>query len=484
MIAASVVAVDLGATSGRVVLGHVDTNRLGLDLVHRFANTPVPVWDGLRWNILGLYGEVLTGIRDALSREPGARSIGVDSWAVDYALIRGDRVLGNPFHYRDTRTARGVDRVHARIPHSELYRRNGLQYLPFTTAYQLATEPQEMLGLADRMLLIPDLIGYWLTGRQRAEITNASTTGLLPLGADEWDRDLLERLGIPTHLTPPLIAPGETLGALAGDTAAHVGATGELPVVAVGSHDTASAVVAIPMTDPATAAYISCGTWGLVGLELERPVVTDTAREAGFTNERGVDGRTRFLHNVMGLWLLSESVRQWERESGRQVQLSELLACAALVPADRTAVFDVDDPAFAAPGDIPARIAAWYADRDLPAPASRPEFVRAIIESLADAFARGIAAAADLTGRTVATIHLVGGGSLNTLLCQRTAGRAGIPVIAGPVEATALGNVLIQARAIGAVPADADLESLRGLVAATQPQRQYLPQPQHARLTS
>lgn len=480
----SVVAVDLGATSGRVVLGHVGADRLDLEVVHRFPNQPVPVRDGLRWDILGLYGEVLTGIRRALRQAPEARSIGVDSWAVDYALLRGDRMLGDPFHYRDTRTGRGVERVHARIPHARLYERNGLQFLPFTTLYQLATEPQEILGLADTALLIPDLIGYWLTGQRRAEVTNASTTGLLSIERPEWDGASAEQLGLPRHLAPALIRPGETVGAVSAEVAALLDAREGLVVTAVGSHDTASAVAAVPMADPATAAYISCGTWGLVGLELEQPILTDDARVAGFTNERGVDDRIRFLHNVMGLWLLSESVRQWERESGHQLLLTELLACAAQVPADRVAVFDAEDPVFAAPGDMPARIAAWYAERGLTAPASRPEFVRAIIESLADAFARTVVTAARLAGRTVDRIHLVGGGALNELLCRRIADRAGLPVVAGPVEATALGNILVQARAVGALGSDADLSAMRALVARTQPQITYTPDAQPSRLAS
>lgn len=266
------------------------------------------------------------------------------------------------------------------------------------------------------------------------------------------------------------MSPGEPFGPLRTAVAAELGAPSGIEVVAVGSHDTASAVVAVPMRAE-SAAYISCGTWGLVGVELEQPVTTDAARDANFTNERGVDGRVRFLHNVMGLWLLSESVRWWERD-GDRIDLSELLAAAASVTAP-VAVFDADDPRFLAPGDLPGRIAEWCAERGVAAPANRAEFARSIIESLAEAFAGAVRTASVLSGVDVETIHVVGGGALNELLCRRTADRAGIPVLAGPVEATAIGNVLVQARAQGFV--DGDLEALRALVAQAFAPRRYEP---------
>ena len=283
----------------------------------------------------------------------------------------------------------------------------------------------------------------------------------------EWDYALMELLGLEASVLPRLVSPGASLGALRPDVAADLGAPAGVEVVAVGSHDTASAVVAVPMRAE-SAAYISCGTWGLVGVELEQPVTTDAAREANFTNEGGVDGRVRFLHNVMGLWLLSESVRWWERD-GSSIDLPELLAQAAAVTTDVT-VFDANDPRFLAPGDLPGRIAEWCAERGVPAPQSRAEFARSIIESLAEAFAGAVGTASILSGVDVETIHVVGGGALNELLCRRTADRSGLPVLAGPVEATAIGNVLVQGRAAGF--AGADLESLRALVAASfQPVR-------------
>ncbi len=470
MTGGSVAAVDLGATSGRVIVGHVDAaaGRLELDHVARFPNGPVRLASGLHWDFTGLYRDLTRGLADAFRREPGVASIGVDSWAVDYGLLRGDRMLGEPFHYRDVRNERAVERVHAVVPFEELYRRNGLQFLPFNTVYQLAAEQSDgLLDLADSMLLIPDLIGFQLTGTRVAELTNASTTGLVGVETGEWDYELMERLGLEASVLPRLVSPGASLGGLRPDVAADLGAPAGVEVVAVGSHDTASAVVAVPMR-PESAAYISCGTWGLVGVELEQPVTTDAAREANFTNEGGVDGRVRFLHNVMGLWLLSESVRWWERD-GSSIDLPELLAQAAAVTTD-VAVFDANDPRFLAPGDLPGRIAEWCAERGVPAPQSRAEFARSIIESLAEAFAGAVRTASILSGVDVETIHVVGGGALNELLCRRTADRSGIPVLAGPVEATAIGNVLVQARAAGF--AGSDLESLRALVAASfQPVR-------------
>ncbi|WEK12749.1 MAG: rhamnulokinase [Candidatus Microbacterium phytovorans] len=481
MTGGTVAAVDLGATSGRVIAGHVGPDTLETVTVARFPNEPVVAGDGLHWNLLGMYGAVLAGLREAFAQADadGIRSIGVDSWAVDYGLLRGardgaeGRLLGEPFHYRDERTARGVAAVHAAVPHAELYERNGLQFLPFNTLYQFAAEDPAVRDLADTALLIPDLVAYWLTGIARAELTNASTTGLLRWSDGRWDTALADALGIPARLLPPLIAPGERMGALRHNVAAALGAPAGVDVTAVGSHDTASAVVAVPMRADA-AAYISCGTWGLVGVEVDRLVLTPEALAANFTNEGGVDGRVRLLHNVMGLWVLSETVRGWERaDGGATIDLGELLAAAAEVPASAAPVFDVDDPRFLPPGDMPARIDAWCAENGVATPRSRAEYTRSIVESLAQAFADTVATAGRLGHVDVRTIHIVGGGALNELLCQRTADRSGTPVLAGPVEATALGNVLVQARAVGLV--SGSLESLRDLVARTHAPRRYLP---------
>ncbi|MCP2032828.1 rhamnulokinase [Okibacterium sp. HSC-33S16] len=457
----TVAAVDLGATSGRVMLGHVGPNELRLELVSRFPNGPVEVNGSLHWNLTGLYQSVLAGLTEAATRAPDLASIGIDSWAVDYGLLSGGALVGEPFHYRDSRTAKGVAAVHARVPFAELYAQNGLQFLAFNSLYQFAADG-DALHTADSALLIPDLLAYWLTGARVTESTNASTTGLLTV-TGQWNESLMAQLDLPRELFAPLVSPGAPIGTLVPQVAEHTGLAPSTPVTAVGSHDTASAVVGVPMTAP-DAAYISCGTWGLVGLELDRPVLSDASRDANFTNEGGVDGRVRFLHNVMGLWLLSESVRTWERESGTAIDLPTLLAQAAAVTGP-VPVFDANDARLMAPGDMPARIAELLRESNQPVPLSQAEFTRSILDSLADAFAHAVHTASRLAGTNVSVIHIVGGGSLNTLLCQLTADRAGLPVLAGPVEATAIGNVLVQARAVGLI--DGDLESLRALVAAS-----------------
>ena len=465
----SVAAIDLGATSGRVMIGRVSDGMLELEAVVRFPNGPVRGDDGLHWDFSALFAHILDGLREAAHREPGLASAGIDSWAVDYGLIADGRLLAEPFHYRDERTARGVEKVHSQIPFEELYRRTGLQFLPFNTLYQYAAEPD--LPRADVALLIPDLVAFLLTGVRAAERTNASTTGLVDVRTGEWDLELASRLGIPASILPTIVDPGTHLGRLTGDAEDAVGTA--LDIVAVGSHDTASAIVAVPLSTP-DAAYISCGTWGLVGVELDEPVVSDAAREANFTNEGGVDGRVRFLHNVTGLWLLSESVRTWEAEAGDRIDLPSLLADAASVDGD-IPLFDASDPRLSAPGDMPARIAAVLREAGEPVPATRAAFARTIVESIAQAFAGALRTAGRLTGRDIDVVHIVGGGALNRLLCQATADRAGLPVLAGPVEATALGNVLVQARAHGWFGTDASLETLRDAVVAAFPPERYEP---------
>ncbi|MPV50899.1 rhamnulokinase [Pseudactinotalea sp. HY160] len=470
----TVAAVDLGATSGRVMAGRL-TGAAGRAEVHleevaRFRNGPAPLASGLHWDFTGLLGALARGVA-ACVREHGAASIAVDSWAVDYGLLRGDRLLGDPFHYRDPRTARGVAYVHERLDFAALYARTGLQFLPFNTLYQLAAERGGgVLEAADSLLLMPDLVNFQLAGVRATERTNASTTGMLDVHTGDWDPAILRAAGVDRALLAPLVDPGELIGPTHARASEYWHIPAGVPVLSVGSHDTASAVAAVPM-DPGTSAYVSCGTWGLVGVETAAPVTTEAARAANFTNEGGVDGRIRLLRNVMGLWLLSESVRTWQR-SGLDVSVPALLREAARV--EEAPLFDVDDEAFLAPGDMPARITAWFTGRGLRAPAGPAAVTRSIVESLAEAFARTAHDAARLGGITpLRTIHVVGGGSLNELLCQRTADRAGLPVVAGPVEGTALGNVLVQARHHGWVTGG--LEELRAVVARSVELRRFEP---------
>ena len=469
----SVAAIDLGASSGRVMLGEVGPDHLRLTAAARFANAPVREADGLHWDVSGLHRQALDGLRVAAAAAPsGLASVGIDSWAVDYGLLERGRLLAEPFHYRDERRgAEGPRLVHGRVPAAELYARTGLQFLPFNTVYQLAADRR--IAAADRLLLVPDLLAHWLTGVEATERTNASTTGLLSVTSGGWDDELIAALGLPRGLFAHLVDPGTTIGTLLPEVGEAIGAPG-LPVVAVGSHDTASAVVGVPMAGD-DAAYISLGTWGLVGLELDNPVLTEAARTANFTHEGGVDGTIRFLTNVMGTWLLSETLRTWGRDD-----LGALLAAAADVTG-AVPVFDVQDPRFVAPGDMPARIAAWCAEHEVPAPVDEAHLVRSIVESLAAAYADALDTAATLSGRMIRKVHVVGGGSQNALLCQALADRTGLPVVAGPVEATALGNVLVQGRAAGALRGG--LDDLRDLVRRTHDLQSFMPATAGTRLS-
>jgi sugar (pentulose or hexulose) kinase len=461
---ALVAAADLGASSGRVMTGRVGPGLLELREVHRFPNIPVRAGGTLHWDILGLYREVAEGLAAAAAGATLA-SAGIDSWGVDYGLLdSGGALLGNPVHYRDSRTDGVVERVLAAVQAAELYQVTGIQQLPINTLCQLvAAAGTPQLAAASTLLLIPDLLGYWLTGSVGAEITNASTTQLLDVRKRTWATSLMERAGIPAGLFPALRGPGEVIGELLPEVS---GLPAGLPVIAVGSHDTASAVVSVPARG-GNFAYISSGTWSLVGMELAAPVLTDASRRENFTNEAGIDGTIRYLRNVAGLWLLQESLRSWPA-----ADLDGLLADAAREK-ELGWVIDADDPVLLAPGDMPARIAAACQAAGQAPPASRAQTVRCIMDSLALAHRRAVNAAQELSGRHADTVHLVGGGARNALLCQLTADACGLPVVAGPVEASAIGNILVQARALGAAPGD--LDGLRELVQLTQPLRQFEP---------
>lgn len=458
---------------GEVVDDAGEGPRVVLTEVARFPNGAVPDGDGtLRWDLTGLFGAVVDGLRAAGEMGPLA-AIGIDTWAVDYGLLGADgELLAEPVAYRDSRTEAAVERVHGRVPPEELYAIGGMQHLPFNTVFQLDAERHGPLWQrAEAVLLIPDLLAYWLTGRRVAELTNASTTGLLDVGAGDWSAELLDRLEIPRSLLPEVVSPGIVIGALTPEMAERTG-LGEIPVVAVGSHDTASAVVGVPASRP-DFAYISCGTWSLVGVELDEPIRTEASRAKNFTNELGVDGTVRFLRNVMGLWVLQESQRTW-REAGQEVPLEMLLAEAAAQP-DRRTVVDVDHPDFLPPGDMPARIAAHAEATGQPVPNTPAEVTRCILDSLAVAYRRAVRDAVELSGREVGVIHVVGGGSRNALLMQLTADATGLEVVAGPEESTALGNVLVQARALGVLPDGGGLAALREVGARGASLTRYRP---------
>ncbi|MDJ1136303.1 rhamnulokinase [Streptomyces iconiensis] len=469
-------AVDLGASSGRVILGRTTDGVLTLEEVHRFENRPVHVAGTLHWDILGLYRGVLDGLRAAgaaAGTEPGAlASVGIDSWGVDYGLLDADgALLGNPVHYRDDRTLGMAEEIEKALPARELYALTGLQRLPINTLYQLAAaRGSSQLAAARRILLVPDLISYWLTGRAGTEITIASTTQLLDPRTRTWSAPVAGAVGLDPALFAPLRSPGEAAGELLPGVLEETGLAGPVPVTAVGAHDTASAVVGVPAADERFA-YISTGTWSLAGVELEAPVLTEESRRANFTNELGVDGTVRYLRNIMGLWLLQECLRDWETGSG-PYELDALLEGAARMPGLRSVV-DASSPAFLAPGGMPARLAEACRATGQPVPRDPAETTRCVLDSLALAHRETVTEAARLSGREVETVHMVGGGARNALLCQLTADACGLPVVAGPVEAAAYGNVLVQARTAGAV--SGGLPSLRRLVRDSLRLRQYAP---------
>ncbi|WP_214402320.1 rhamnulokinase [Pseudonocardia lacus] len=459
-----VAAIDLGASSGRVMAAGIGPDRLDLTEVARFRNRPVRLGATLHWDVLALHRGVLDGLRAAGDVD----GVGIDSWAVDHGLLDADgALLGNPVHYRDSRTDGVPERLHRTLSAAELYATTGVQVLALNTIYQLvAAAGTAQLAAARGLLLIPDLLGYWLTGARVTEVTNASTTGLLDTRRRHWAADVMRRAGIDPGLFAPLVEPGQRIGELAEHVLAETGLPGPVPLLAVGSHDTASAVVGVP-AEGDRFAYVCTGTWSLVGVELAAPVLTEAGRAANFSNELGVDGTVRYLRNVMGLWLLQECLREWG-----EPELGPLLAAAADVPGPGPVV-DAGDPAFIAPGGMPARIVAACSALDQPVPSGRAAVVRCVLDSLALAHRRTVRAAAALSGREVDVVHVVGGGARNALLCQLTADACGLPVLAGPVEAAALGNALVQGRALGAV--SGGLGELRGLVRRTQDVMRYEP---------
>jgi rhamnulokinase len=466
-------AVDVGASSGRVMAGLVDDGRVDLRCVHRFPNAPVRKDQHLYWDIRTIFAEVLAGLRVLAREYPDVESIGVDTWGVDYALVDPDgALLGDPLSYRDDRHAQGVPLVEAKIGRDDLYAVNGLQFLPFNTLYQLAAErAAPRWRHAAHVILLPDLLAWWLTGTMGTEVTNASTTGLLDARSGEWSPIVAEALGLDLSVFPTLRQPGSVLGPILPTIASSTGLGPSVVVTTVGSHDTASAVAAMPSRDR-RCAYVSSGTWSLVGVELDDAVLTPAARQAGFTNERGVDARTRFLRNVGGFWLVQESMRAWERE-GAGVPLLELLRQAAALPRGESLI-DLDDLDLVAPGDMPARIGAAARKLGHEPPRTPAAVVRCVIDSLALAYAATTKTAENLSGLAVDTIHIVGGGSQAELLCQETANHSGRPVVAGPVEATALGNLLVQARSHGAL--SGGLDDVRLALAAHTPLMRYEPQ--------
>ncbi len=463
-------AVDLGASSGRVLLARFDGLGISLEEIYRFPNRSVTLRGHRFWNILGLWDDTLNGLRKARRVAGTLDSIGVDTWAIDYGLVDTHGfLLGQPFQYRDSRTDGVMEQVFARLPREVLYQRTGIQFLPFNTLFQLYAhellQPGE-LARAHRLLLIPDLLHSWLCGSQTSERTNATTTQCWDSIAGAWVTDLLDRLAIPTTMLPSVVEAGTELGKVLPEWRSDLGTA---RVVAPATHDTGSAIAATPVSLPGGWGYISSGTWSLVGVELARPIITPEAFAANFTNEGGVFGTTRFLKNVMGLWLLQECQRQWTSD-GHVMDYDMLLADVdAVTPF--TALIDPDDARFLAPENMPGAINTYLVEHGqapLQAPAA---FARCIMESLVLRYREVFHQIVELTGTVINEVHVLGGGARNARLNQWLADALGVSVIAGPYEATALGNTLMQLVGLGELRGLAEVRT----IAQNTPTQDYSP---------
>ena len=467
-----VLAFDFGASSGRAMLSRLDDGKLTVTEIHRFSNDPVSVGGTMYWDILRLWYEIKQAFYKLRQSGEQIDAVGIDTWGVDFGLIgRNGKLLANPVHYRDSRTHGMPEEVFGILPQHEIYRRTGIQTMHFNTLYQLyylAKYEPELLAETDKILMIPDLFAYFLTGKMRVERTNASTTNFLNPETREWDTDLLDTLGIPTRILPDLIEAGETYGTLIPDLAAEFG-LGEVPVIAVCTHDTGSAVAAAPAEGDF--AYISCGTWSLFGTELPAPLITDASEEVQYTNEGGYRGTTRFLKNIMGLWLIQESRRQWIRE-GQNVSYADLER-EALEAKPFVSWIDVDDPVFKAAGDLPARLGEKCRETGQPVPETRGEVMRCIYQSLAMKYKHNFERLTRMTGVRYPKLHMLGGGIKDTLLCRMTASATGATVYAGPAEATVIGNIAVQMIALGAL---SSWEEARRVIAASTPLAVYTPE--------
>ena len=453
----SYLAFDLGAESGRAVLAHLEAGIVRMDEIHRFANTPVTEAGTLRWDVRALWREMRHAL--TLVGDEALSGIAVDSWGVDYALLGADgELLENPWHYRDARNAGAMAEALEIVSREDIYAATGVQVIPINTIYQLfaaTRQSQSRIAAADRFIMIPDLFNYWLSGRVCCEYTDASTTQLIDPRTRTWAADLMQRLNLPVRLAAPIVEAGSIIGPIRADITGSSTVAGT-PVIASASHDTASAVAAITARDGT--AFISSGTWSLVGAEIDRPVLTPKAMHLNFSNEGGVGGTTRLLKNVMGLWLLQGCRRAWAQRD-RPFTYSELADAAAREPGFQHLV-DPDDSSFSNPGDMPGAIDRFLRKTDQPTPASPGAYARAVFDSLALKYRLVIRDLESLVEHPITRIRVIGGGSQNALLNQLTADATGLPVVAGPVEATALGNVAVQMLATGAATSLAEARAI------------------------
>ncbi|MBX6354737.1 MAG: rhamnulokinase [Micromonosporaceae bacterium] len=453
------VAIDLGAESGRIVVGAFDGDTLQTEIVHRFPNQPRVVDGHLRWDVAALWREIVEGLR-RVGAAGRVDSVGVDTWGIDFGYLDAQgELVADPVSHRDARTEGMLAEAVRVVGRERLYRETGCQLMEINSVFQLMAEARAggPPPGARRLLMMPDLFHHLLSGSSVAEFTAVSTTGAYDVANRAWATKLLDDLGVRTDLLPEVVDAGTDLGPVVAEVAALPGFAGTR-VVTPGSHDTASAVAAVPFDDP-YAGYISSGTWSLVGVELAHPVVTEESRRANLTNEGGVAGTVRLLRNVMGLWVLQECRRQWARE-GHDMQYADLVALAAQAPARRSVV-DVDHPSFVRPGDMPGRVRDYCRATGQPVPATVGEVARCVLEGLALRYRTAFESIVEVTGRPTTLVHIVGGGSRNELLNQLTADVTGLPVRTGPVEATSMGNLLVQLVALGEL---SGLDDVRGVV--------------------
>lgn len=486
------IGIDLGAESGRVMLGSLVDGRLALEELHRFANTPLRSGDSWHWDVPALWAGIKAGLHQVARRKVPVASVSVDSWGLDCVLLdaQGD-VMSPVFHYRDPRTGRGVKTLFAKVPWEKVFAETGIQFMPINQLYHLAAETPERLARAAQIVPIGDAFNYFLSGVARAEVSMASTTQLYNPRTQTWSKPLLAALGLAPEKFPPLVEPGTKLGRLKPAVVSETGLSADVEVIATCTHDTGAAVAGVPvaadvrrrtggagadevrlLTSAATPswAYLSSGTWSLLGLELAEPILTDRCRELNFTNEIGFGNSVRLLKNIVGLWLVQECRREWAH-AGRDLDYAALTQLAAEAEPFRSLI-NPADPRFLAPDAMPERIAAACRETGQPVPETPGQFIRCALESLALEYRRTLRQAEELAGTKVRRLHIVGGGSKNPLLNQFAADACGVPVLAGPAEATAIGNILVQAIALGHLPS---LAAGRDLVAASFPLERFTP---------
>lgn len=470
-------AFDLGAESGRAVLGVLEANQLSLEVVHRFRTEGLTMLGVRQWDVARIYEELCEGLAQCVRLHgPDLDGIGVDTWGVDFGLVAADgALLANPRHYRDKRNEGMQEYAFTMMPRTEIYQSTGIQFLPFNSVYQLLSlkkADSPLLDAAESLLLMGDLFGYLLSGKKACEYTNASTSQMLNPHTRTWDDALIRKLGLPRRLLLDPVSPGTVLGPVREEICAQTGLRPGVPVIAPGTHDTASAVAAVPvMEDDKPYAYLSSGTWSLLGAELDAPHISEQSLAQDFTNEGGVGGKIRFLKNIFGLWLVQECRRSWERADGAALDYGTLTAEAERAPAFR-AIINLDDGRLMAPDDMPSLIQAMCREAGYDAPESRGAIVRCALESLAMKYRTTLRNLDDILGRKTERLHIIGGGVQNKLLCQMTADACGIEVVAGPVEATALGNIGVQAMAASALDG---LAAMRAVISRSVSLERYLP---------